>query len=847
MQRAGHGPAKVGRYFLLDPVAEGRTGVVHWACLRREAKPDKLLAIKCVSPELSRDRGFAERFTEVMTRATRVEHPAHCAIEDVDQTEDGSLYVAMSLVVGKDLGRVTARLGERGEVLPPQLAAYIGSQIADALAAAHALSRGDGPWPLYHGELSPTDILIGYDGRVQLTGLGSAALQAAAPAALARHAYQAPELALGAACSPAADVFSLGACLYEALAGSPARSDGRSSGARRPDSHIRQLIPRSLDQIVSRALAEQPSARWPSAAALAQALRQWCAGHPSPGSAPLLSSFMLGLFENERTEDERRLRASLATLPEPPNSATVASPSPNTESRTGYAKLVRASQRPAADPITARPVAPRASALPPHPPSAPLPRGALKHDWIDPSERTPPRELLMQKLAAEMVDQGQQDLEPGAAELDAAAPLIDVDLAQDTPSVDFSDGGWSDDTPAEAWGGPADGSNAAVEAPKSRPSQPIPVKRTAPPVKAPAPRLPVAPPPALPSQRQVRRSAAPGFEALQPQPPWRALQSALRSQRMLVSAVVGALLVLLAGLLLLKRTNSELGILDVQSHPAGAEVFIGGQRIGTTPLQQSAVRSGSVRIELRTPGFEPLQYSLELKAGEHVHLEADLVRHTEPVVSRAPVDAADEAVAASVREGQTSQAARERSASQASERSAARRHQSASAREATRPSQLKVTPASSEPAVDQGTPATAPEREVAVPTTPAPAAVPSSQATVRSDTASPVASAAMPAAAAPRAPRAPQGETRAAVLVTRVTPRFPTRAKRMEITQGFVTLEFTIDRSGAVTNAVVVDAKPVGVFDGNALQAIQKWKYRPKLENGKPVESRQRFKFTFTE
>src|SRR6188472_1366468 len=69
-------------------------------------KPDQLVAIKRVSPALGADAAFDERFCQVMSRAAELEHPAHCAIEDIGRAPDGSLYVAMQLVAGKDLARV---------------------------------------------------------------------------------------------------------------------------------------------------------------------------------------------------------------------------------------------------------------------------------------------------------------------------------------------------------------------------------------------------------------------------------------------------------------------------------------------------------------------------------------------------------------------------------------------------------------------------------------------------------------------------------------------------------------------------------------------------------------------
>jgi TonB family protein len=103
------------------------------------------------------------------------------------------------------------------------------------------------------------------------------------------------------------------------------------------------------------------------------------------------------------------------------------------------------------------------------------------------------------------------------------------------------------------------------------------------------------------------------------------------------------------------------------------------------------------------------------------------------------------------------------------------------------------------------------------------------------------------AATAPTAPTAPRGVNRAAVVLEQTTPRFPARAKRRDIVEGTVTVEYTIDPKGAVLNPKVVSSEPEDIFDEAALRAISEWKYQPKVEAGVPVASRQRFTFRFSE
>lgn len=80
----------------------------------------------------------------------------------------------------------------------------------------------------------------------------------------------------------------------------------------------------------------------------------------------------------------------------------------------------------------------------------------------------------------------------------------------------------------------------------------------------------------------------------------------------------------------------------------------------------------------------------------------------------------------------------------------------------------------------------------------------------------------------------PVGDSKQAMPLYRVEPRFPTRALRQKL-EGYVLLTFTIDTQGRPTDIVVTDSQPRRVFDKEALRAVRKWKYQPQIQGGKPV------------
>lgn len=78
----------------------------------------------------------------------------------------------------------------------------------------------------------------------------------------------------------------------------------------------------------------------------------------------------------------------------------------------------------------------------------------------------------------------------------------------------------------------------------------------------------------------------------------------------------------------------------------------------------------------------------------------------------------------------------------------------------------------------------------------------------------------------------------------RIPPQYPRDAARANIT-GWVTLEVTVNADGTVRGAKVTDAKPKGIFEAAAVQAVMRWKFKPKIENGKPVEQKGSQKIEF--
>jgi DNA-binding beta-propeller fold protein YncE len=252
----------LGGYRVDALIARGGMGVVYRAT---HLALDRPVALKVIARHLADDEGFRERFLRESQLAARLDHPSVVPVYDARE-EEGELIVAMRLVEGGDLKR---RIAARGPLAAAEAVELLG-QVAGALDAAHAAG-------IVHRDVKPHNILIEGD-RAFLTDFGlakalgdSGVLDGASIAGTVE--YMSPEQWQGRSVGPAADVYSLGCVLYEALTGIVPYA--RQAEDTEPE------IPEGLDAVIERAVAKDPGQRFSTASGLIEAAREHQSGEPA--------------------------------------------------------------------------------------------------------------------------------------------------------------------------------------------------------------------------------------------------------------------------------------------------------------------------------------------------------------------------------------------------------------------------------------------------------------------------------------------------------------------------------------------------------------------------------------
>jgi len=209
---------KISHYKILEKLGEGGMGIVYKA---QDTKLGRFVALKFLSPHLTTSEDNKQRFIHEAKAASALQHNNICAIHEINETEDGQIYISMDYYEGKTLQKKMSTTGDSPERQDIKLkikeAVDYTLQIADGLRKAHEKE-------MVHRDIKPANIIITEDGVVKILDFGLAKLSNQTKltkegTTLGTIAYMSPEQTRGESIDQRADIWSLGVILYEMLTG----------------------------------------------------------------------------------------------------------------------------------------------------------------------------------------------------------------------------------------------------------------------------------------------------------------------------------------------------------------------------------------------------------------------------------------------------------------------------------------------------------------------------------------------------------------------------------------------------------------------------------------------------
>ncbi|HTS80110.1 MAG TPA: ABC transporter substrate-binding protein [Myxococcaceae bacterium] len=325
-----------GRYRFIGEIGRGGMANVYLTATRGALGGfQKLVVIKLLRADLAEEQEFRDMFLAEARLAARLNHPHVVQTYDVGE-DDGRYYLAMEYVDGQTLESVR-RAADSSRFFPPRMQLQVLLHVLAGLHYAHELADYDGkPLNVVHRDVTPSNILLGYDGRVKLVDFGVAkaldsGTQTRAGVVKGKTGYMAPEAFTDSGhVDRRADVYSVGVLLWETLVGrrmwkhlgSTDRLQKAIEGEIEPLRPLVPDLPPSLEQICMKALQHRPEDRQATAAELQAEIEGYLERHPPRVSDRDIGHALAEAFADERTqirsviEHQLKNQGEVKTLPD---------------------------------------------------------------------------------------------------------------------------------------------------------------------------------------------------------------------------------------------------------------------------------------------------------------------------------------------------------------------------------------------------------------------------------------------------------------------------------------------------------------------------------------------------
>ncbi|HSQ64285.1 MAG TPA: serine/threonine-protein kinase [Polyangiaceae bacterium] len=338
-------PHRLSRYVLFDRVGQGGMAELFLARFQSELGADRRLVVKLILPMYAERAEFSEMLIKEAKLAATLTHANVVQVLELGR-EEGRLFIVMDYVEGFDLAALLKRCSKEKVPLPPEFALHIVTELLGGLDYAHRKKDEQGrPLGIVHRDVSPSNVLLSFDGEVKLCDFGIARAndwatekgEEPSEAIKGKAGYMSPEHARGEPIDGRADVFAAGIILWELLAGRKLyRSDAGDLIAQARAANVPELPSRGLpdesrlQDIVKKALSPERGARYATAGEMQRDLRDWAAeagllANPIKLGEWLTEHFGAELLEQRRAREQAAkaldripLKARVLMTPEPP-------------------------------------------------------------------------------------------------------------------------------------------------------------------------------------------------------------------------------------------------------------------------------------------------------------------------------------------------------------------------------------------------------------------------------------------------------------------------------------------------------------------------------------------------
>jgi hypothetical protein len=301
--------ATLGRYTLLRRLARSGDAEVLLARASGAAGFEHHVVIKRMRATPDQDPRVVDMFLDELRLAGSLHHHHIVQVHDAGR-EGNDYYFAMEYVHGEHLRKILTRVVQCGEMIPLDHIVTIGMAVASALHHAHEQRASDGtPLELVHRDVSPANVIVGYDGTVKVVdfGIAKAAMRTAQTRAgtlRGKAAYMAPEQCAGRPLDRRADIFALGIVLWELVTARRLFKGANDfmtmasivAGKVTPPARIREELPADFEKIIMKALSPAPDARFQTAEQLGIALEEMATNNIIRVSQAALAQYMKQLF-----------------------------------------------------------------------------------------------------------------------------------------------------------------------------------------------------------------------------------------------------------------------------------------------------------------------------------------------------------------------------------------------------------------------------------------------------------------------------------------------------------------------------------------------------------------------